>query len=69
MKHNAQSGLRRFIGFSDTIQSDDTYEVVAPIGAGFDARFQPFHTPPDLVAMGVFEDKYCNDCSGEFPKE
>ena len=54
MKHNVQSDLRRFIEVSDKVQSDDTYELVAPTGAEFDARFQPFHTPPDLVAMGVF---------------
>jgi len=59
----------RCIEVNDKMQSNYTYELVAPIGADFDDGFQPFHTPQEMLAMGVFEGKYCNDCIREFPQE
>jgi hypothetical protein len=72
MKNNNKNDLGhlgRCIEVNDSMQSDYTYELVAPIGAEFGTGFQPFYTPPEMLAMGVFEGKYCNDCADEFPLE
>ena len=63
------NGMGKIIHVSDTMQSDYAYELVTPTGDGFDEGFAPFHTPKEMLAMGVFEGKYCNDCTGEFPKD
>lgn len=55
------------IEVNDKMQSNYSYELVAPIGKNFSNRFKPFYTPKEMLAMGVFEGKYCNDCTDEFP--
>ncbi|MFY0615565.1 MAG: hypothetical protein JXQ99_28815 [Hyphomicrobiaceae bacterium] len=60
--------MGRTVQVNDTMQSDYCYELLAPAGADFDATFEPFYTPAEMLAMGVFEGKYCNDCRDEFPK-
>jgi hypothetical protein len=69
MKNARETDLGRSVEVNDTMQSDYTYELIEPIGEDFDAGFQPFHTPQEMLEMGVFEGKYCNDCADEFPKE
>ena len=54
---------------SDRMQRNYRYELVAPAGANFDAGFRPFHTPQQMLELGVFEGKYCNDCIGELPEQ
>lgn len=54
---------------NDTMQQGYTYECIAPQGECFDPGFQPFYTPQQMLTMGVFEGKYCNDCRGELPPE
>ncbi|MFT5510103.1 MAG: hypothetical protein ACI89J_003195 [Hyphomicrobiaceae bacterium] len=52
---------------NDTMQSGYSYELVAPSGKDFDRGFQPFYSPQQMLKMDVFEGKYCNDCTDEFP--
>ena len=52
----------------DKMQTGYSYELVAPVGAGFTEQFRPFHTTQEMLALDVFEGKYCNDCVGEFPE-
>lgn len=56
------------IEVNDRMQSGYRYVLAAPIGQGFDPTFQPFYSPSEMLEMGVFEGKYCNDCIGELPK-
>lgn len=60
---------RRTIHVNDTMQSDYSYNLVAPEGEDFDPDFKPDLSPKEMLAMGVFEGKYCNDCKGEFPAD
>ncbi len=53
---------------NDKMQKDYSYELVAPEGKDFAPEFAPELTPPQMLAMGVFEGHYLNDCQEEFPK-
>lgn len=57
------------ITVSDKMQQRYTYVLTAPTGQDFDAGFDPHHSPAEMLAMGVFEGKYLNDCRGEFPAD
>jgi hypothetical protein len=46
-----------------------TYTLSENPGQGFAAEFRPYMNPGEMLAMGVFEGKYLNDCIGEFPLE
>ncbi len=54
---------------SDRMQRDYSYECTATQGADFAQDFAPHYTPRDMLAMGVFEGKYLNDCRAEFPED
>ena len=53
----------------DKMQSGYKYELVAPAGGDFDHMFAPFFSPEEMLALGVFEGKYCNDCRQELPEK
>ena len=51
----------------DLMQTNYQYKLVARAGKDFDAGFKPHFTPKEMLEMGIFEGKYCNDCQDEFP--
>ena len=51
----------------DKMQSGYSYGLVAPEGKDFADDFNPVFAPKEMLEMGVFEGKYCNDCVNEFP--
>ncbi|MGH1465094.1 MAG: hypothetical protein ACRBBQ_07005 [Cognatishimia sp.] len=57
----------RSVLVNDKMQRNYSYICTADLGNLEDARFQPHLTPPEMLAMGVFEGKYLNDCQAEFP--
>ncbi|MEP4189603.1 MAG: hypothetical protein ABJN51_00890, partial [Sneathiella sp.] len=50
------------ISVDDKMQSTYEYRLEAPMGKEFSSDFTPHLTPPQMLEMGVFEGKYCNDC-------
>ena len=57
------------IAVNDRMQSAYVYKLLAPTGTNFAPGFNPHFTPKEMLAMGVFEGKYCNDCREELPIE
>ena len=55
------------IHVNDTMQTDYSYVLSEPMGEDFAPGFEPHLTPQEMLEMGVFEGKYCNDCTNEFP--
>jgi hypothetical protein len=55
------------ISVSDRMQQAYSYHLTAKMGEDFDESFTPFHSPAEMLALGVFEGKYLNDCHNEFP--
>jgi hypothetical protein len=58
-----------WVEVNDKMQKGYAYQLVAPMGEQFDSTFVPHHTPEEMLAMGVFEGKYLNDCTSEFPAD
>lgn len=56
------------ITVNDKMQTGYSYELTARLGEMFPAEFQPVFSPRQMLEMGVFEGKYCNDCRDEFPQ-
>jgi hypothetical protein len=55
---------------NNKIDQGYTYVLSAPYGqVKIPGYFEPHFTPQEMLAHGVFEGKYINDCQGEFPKE
>ncbi|HEY5714031.1 MAG TPA: hypothetical protein VIT68_01640 [Candidatus Gracilibacteria bacterium] len=53
----------------DKMQQNYEYVLSQPLGENFNPEFKPQLTPVQMLTLGVFEGKYLNDCTGEFPKE
>ena len=58
-----------WIEVSDSMQLGYNYELTAPMGEDFDVGFSPDLTPVQMLEYGIFEGKYLNDCTREFPRE
>lgn len=66
--HEYRPGLR--LRVHDRMQNGYEYRLSQPYGDLSDhPEFTPRWTPPEMLAMGVFEGKYLTDCRSEFPKE
>ena len=57
------------ISVNDKMQKNYSYTLAARYGKDFHPDFKPVFTPDEMLAMGVFEGKYLNDCYKEFPKQ
>jgi len=55
------------IRVNDKMQRGYVYAIAAPTGRQFAPDFEPHFTPKEMLELGVFEGKYCNDCRGELP--
>ena len=53
----------------DTMQPSYQYSIQVPMGQKFAPGFNPHFTPKEMLGLGIFEGKYCNDCQNEFPSE
>lgn len=57
------------IQVNDMMQVGYAYELTDPVGKNFEPDFKPQLSPSKMLELGVFEGKYINDCTEEFPKE
>lgn len=54
---------------NDKMQSSYRYCIEAALGCDFAHDFEPHFTPKEMLELGVFEGKYCNDCRSELPED
>ena len=46
-----------------------TYKLVKPYGKVNIGKFKPQLSPPEMLAKGIFEGKYLNDDTAEYPRQ
>jgi len=57
------------VAVDDSMQRGYRYEIAAPAGRELAPGFGPAYTPKEMLALGVFEGKYVNDCRAELPAD
>ena len=62
-----QKGTRIFV--HDKMQTEYSYVLSCLPGKNFAPEFTPQLSPAQMLARGVFEGHYLNDCHAEFPEE
>ncbi len=68
-KHLKRYRIGDIVAVKDRMQDSYCYVIAAEPGAGFDADFKPHFSPKEMLELGVFEGKYCNDCRSELPED
>jgi hypothetical protein len=69
MKTVGTPRLGDWVRVDDRMQRGYRYKIEAPPGQNFAPGFTPFYSPQEMLSLGVFEGKYCNDCRGELPRQ
>jgi len=59
--------IGQLIHVNDRMQKNYQYKLSAGIGEDFATNFNPHFSPKKMLALGIFEGKYCNDCIDEYP--
>lgn len=54
---------------NDRMQTSYEYVIDAVEGDVFQDGFEPYYSPREMLSMGIFEGRYCNDCRDELPKD
>lgn len=54
---------------NNAMEKNYKYALAESPGKNFDPDFDPYYTPKEMLSMGVFEGRYCNDQINEFPRE
>jgi hypothetical protein len=62
-------GIGDVVAVNDSMQTGYSYVIAARTGRDFAADFKPHVSPKEMLALGVFEGKYCNDCRPELPED
>ena len=47
---------------NDRMQNAYEYLISERTGSNFGYEFEPHFSPEEMLTMGIFEGKYCNDC-------
>jgi hypothetical protein len=58
----------RTVTVHDRMQDGYSYTCTEPVGRNFHPDFKPMLTPPEMLALGVFDGVYMRDCQDEFPQ-
>tara|TARA_R110002096_G_C14661614_1_gene728111 strand:- start:33046 stop:33555 length:510 start_codon:yes stop_codon:yes gene_type:complete len=61
------SEIGNIIKVCNSMQQNYQYELVEQEGKNFADGFNPHFTPKEMLSMGVFEGKYLNSCTEEYP--
>lgn len=59
----------KIVYVNDKMQKHYSYKLTAEYGKFSNKEFKPYYTPKQMLKKGVFEGKYLNDCTKEFPQE
>lgn len=57
------------VDVQDKFQTGYSYRISCAYGDVANDKFSPEYAPGEMLAMGVFEGKYINDCENEFPAD